>query len=108
MKIVFVITALGLFIFSGTVMGSETSVIELDEDLCKNLAWAYGSDPTSLTVKELTILEFCLALTFSQQPVTDLSAETSPAGFRIQIQGPSSGNGDTIPPKKPTGLRVVK
>jgi hypothetical protein len=104
MKTVFLTTVLGLFVFSGMAMANQVKVIELDEALCKKLALAYATDPSTLTVQEISALEFCLALTLAQRP--DTAQPAAPVGLSIRSQSSSTGNPDITPPQPPKDVTI--
>ena len=63
MKTVLLATTLGLFVFSGMALADTTKV---DKALCQKLATDYATDPSSLTLKEIAQLQYCLAQPWAQ------------------------------------------
>ena len=101
MKTVLLATALGLFVFSGMALADTTNV---DKALCQKLATDYATDPSSLTLKEIAQLQYCLAQTWAQQ--SDTNPPGAPSNLGIQPESSSTGHVDTQPPPPRRGLRI--
>ena len=105
MKTLLLTTVLVLFVLLGTVMANPVTVVELDETQCQKLALAYGTNPNSLTIKDVSVLEVCLALTLEQR-TNDTGQPQEPTGLVIRSQSSSTANPDTQAPSAPTSVII--
>ncbi len=98
MKIIFLGTVLGFFIFTGLALANLLEVKKsVEEALCKKLATNYASAPSTFGVQSIAQLQICLA-----QALKNSASTAIPRNFDIQAPRPSTNNVDSMLPRLPT------